>query len=90
MIWIDGYCKPKGNNCPKGTYFNGQTCIPYTPCTGGRIWNAKLAQCVCPSNSFWNGESCNMCGNGQIYGGSMGCYCPEGTFYDGVKCITVT
>ena len=90
MHWVEGRCVPMGTECPTGSYYNSFSCIPYTACEDGRMWNAQLAQCICPSNSFWNGTMCHICGHGQVYGGHRGCYCPDGTFYDGVRCVTIS
>lgn len=89
MNWVNNQCVPTGNVCPTGTYFNGQSCQPYTPCTNGRIWSSQLVQCICPQNSFWNGKNCISCGNGQIYDGT-GCYCPIGLIYNGSQCVPIS
>lgn len=45
------------------------------------IWNSTLVQCVCSSNSFWNGNTCIFCTGGMIYNPN-GCQCPTGLFYN--------
>ena len=88
MHWTNNQCIPIGNQCPTGTYFNGQTCMPTSACGNGQIWDQTLSQCICSSSSFWNGQYCVTCDGGQIYEGS-GCFCPRGLFWDGLKCSPI-
>lgn len=89
LVWQNNQCVPTSNNCPSGTYLQGSQCIPLKPCSNGRIWNSTVTQCVCPLNTYWNGNLCIQCPGGQIYLPNMGCSCPSGTFYDGAKCSPV-
>lgn len=63
--------------------------MPVQPCTNGKVWNSTVSQCVCSSNTFWNGNICIQCSGGQTYKANVGCFCPTGTFYDGSKCSSV-
>ena len=64
--------------CGINQYYNGSACINST-CSGGKIWNTTLVQCVCPLNSYWNGASCTSCPLGQTNAGA-GCNCQTGYF----------
>jgi hypothetical protein len=88
MHWTAGQCLPIGNQCPNGTYFNGQACLPLLPCANGQTWSQSLSQCVCPTGSFWNGKQCITCGGGQLY--DNGCFCPNGLFWNGSKCVVIS
>ena len=89
LVWQNGQCVPTGNTCPSGTYNNRGTCTPFQPCTSGRIWNSTVSQCVCPSSSFWNGNICVQCLNGQVYEVNSGCNCPQGTFLKDNACVPI-
>lgn len=82
-------CTPTSNTCPTGSYFSGVKCIPYQSCESGKVWNDTLSQCICPSGTFSNGETCVRCATGQLYANG-GCYCPDGTFFDGTQCSVKT
>lgn len=61
LNWVDNACVPITNTCPSGSYFSTGKCIPYQNCTSGKVWNTTLSQCVCSSNSFFNGLTCVQC-----------------------------
>lgn len=89
MTWKNGQCTIDGNNCPETTYYSNGQCIPIQPCTSGKIWNSTVIQCVCPKDTFWNGNLCMQCSGGQIYKTNCGCICPSGTFFEGNRCTSV-
>ena len=81
LQWVNNLCIPTNGSCPNGTYYNGFQCVSYQSCTNNMIWNTTLVQCICPSNSFWNGNTCVLCTGGMIYVDNQ-CSCPSGTFFN--------
>lgn len=84
--WMNGRCNVKGANCPKGTYFQSGTCLPYIQCQHGQVWNKNLINCLCPEGTQWNGQKCLACTGGKIWQPFAGCVCPTGYFFSGARC----
>jgi hypothetical protein len=90
LIWntTQSRCVTTANTCPVGTYFNGYSCLPYSNCTGNKVWSSSQVQCVCPLTTLWNGNTCIPCNDGQVYG-LAGCFCPNGTYFNGSSCVYI-
>lgn len=89
LVWKNGQCKLQSDTCPDGSYFNGESCRPFQPCSQGRVWNSTVSQCVCPSGTYWNGNICLQCHSGQSYQINSGCFCPSGTFLVNSSCSII-
>ena len=73
-------CVANTNQCPPGTFWNGQYCFTNTTkCPAGTFWNGvscQLFQGQCPNNmNFVNGQCVPSNGN-----------CPVGTYFSNGVC----